>query len=103
MNTKQRWIQGLILVVVAIFGLWILYPKQWIRGGLVGGPLQPYAMAYREEFSCIGLKLILPPVNCVDCGGSYPCFGVLIHKTCSIETYDPNVGVRQTSVPCRDG
>jgi len=79
----------------------IFYPKQWVVGGLSGGPLAPGQTAYREEYACIGIKLIIP-LNCADCGAIYPCFGIILNRTCSIERYDELLGVTHTPLACEE-
>ena len=101
MSNKKRWVNAFLIFLAIILWILILYPKQWVVGGLVGGPLPPFQEAYREEYLCIGAGFIIPPINCADCGASYPCIGILVNKRCSIEVYDPNAGIIRTPIACK--
>ena len=101
MKTMPNNIRTLKIAVAIIIVAIVFYPKPWVVGGFQGGPIGPGQTAYREQYSCAGIKLIVPVFNCADCGAMHPCFGITFHKTCSIENYDLNAGFTSTPVPCR--
>lgn len=101
MRKTKRLAMIAIVTLAALTLILTFRPKQWVIGGLVGGPLPPYATAYREEYECIGIKLIVLP-DCADCGASHPCYGILTERSCSIEEYNPVLGVMRTPVACQD-
>ena len=101
MKSKARKTNILIILLIIVVGIPVFYPKPWVVGGLSGGPLVSRQTAYREEFSCIGVKLTIPLINCMDCGAAYPCFGLVTNKQCTIEQYS-EAGIRRTPVACRD-
>jgi hypothetical protein len=88
---------GTALLVAIV--LWV-FPKERVVGGLRGGPIGPGQAAYREDYACLGAKYDFCP-NWPDYGCDRVCFGVVVARTCSIETYDEVEGVVRTPVECQ--
>jgi len=98
MRNKKRKIEKLVIVVTILTCILFLFPKQRVIGGLRGGPIAPGQTAYREDYTCIGIKLNFCP-NWPDFGCIYLCSGIITNKTCSIEKYD-GVSMNRTPVAC---
>jgi hypothetical protein len=88
---------GAVLLVVILL---CAFPKERVVGGLRGGPIAPGAAAYREDYVCLGVRYDFCP-NWPDYGCDRLCFGAVVARTCSIETYDAERGLDRTSAECR--
>lgn len=90
-----------ISLAILVFGLLMVFffPKERVIGGLRGGPIAPGETAYREDYTCIGIAYDFCP-DWPDYGCDYLCFGVVIGRTCSLESYDPLKGVSQEQSDC---
>jgi len=99
MNKKIK----LILIIIAVVLLIIFFfPKSYVKGGL-GGFIGPGATAYKEEYSCFGLKYSYnsPFFQCADCGVSYYCSGILYGKKCYMEQYSGGGTISKEVTDCR--
>lgn len=102
MGNKKRIIERLILVMTIVAWIVFFYPKQRVIGGL-GGFYGPGKTAYREDYSCIGIKADVPPgPSCIDCGISYYCFGMITNRVCTMETYHADGTITRAPVACED-
>lgn len=98
MRNKKRKLKTLIIVVSILACALFLYPMQRVIGGLRGGPIAPGQTAYREDYTCLGIKLNSCP-NWPDFGCIFLCSGIITNKTCSIEQYD-SVSMNRMPVAC---
>jgi hypothetical protein len=87
-----------VALLVASF-LWA-FPKERVMGGLRSGPIGPDEAAYREDYLCLGVRYDFCP-NWPDYGCDRLCFGAVVARTCSIETYDSDVGLLRAPAVCR--
>lgn len=78
----------------------MFYPKKYIIGGL-GGFLEPGDSAYREEYSCLGIKYRNCP-NIPDYGCENYCFGIIYDKKCSIVSMPDTNQFKTIDTQCRD-
>ena len=100
-NKKRRF---RILIVLALIVLWLftLPPKRSVVGG-IGGFWGPGKTAYREDYTCIGLNVALPPFGVLADGGlTYWCFGILTNRVCTIESVTQESKIIRTPVTCHD-
>jgi len=91
------WLVGLGLLAAIL--LWA-FPKQRVVGGLRGGPIPPGEAAYREDYVCLGVGYDFCP-NWPDYGCDRLCFGAVVARSCSIETYDAAEGLVRAPAECR--
>lgn len=100
MRRRRSWVTLLIgLGLLAAILLWA-FPKERVVGGLRGGPIAPGEAAYREDYVCLGLRYDFCP-NWPDYGCDRLCFGAVMARTCSIETYDAAEGLARIPAVCR--
>lgn len=85
----------LLIVLLIIF----FFPKQRVIGGLRGGPIAPGETTYRQDYTCIGIAYDFCP-NWPDYGCDYLCFGAVVGRSCSLESYEPLKGVSQAQIAC---
>jgi hypothetical protein len=85
-------------LLVAIV-LWA-FPKERVVGGLRGGPIGPGQAAYREDYVCVGLRYDFCP-NWPDYGCDHLCFGAVVGRRCSVETYEAATGMVRMPAECR--
>lgn len=98
MGNKKRKMKTLIIVVSILACVLFFFPKQRVIGGFGGFPIGPGQTAYREDYTCIGIKLnFCPPWP--DFGCMALCSGIITNKTCSIEQYD-GVSMNRMPVAC---
>lgn len=90
-------VAGIALLIGII--LWA-FPKERVVGGLRGGPIGPGESAYREDYVCLGVPYDFCP-NWPDYGCDRLCFGAVVARTCSIETYHPEDGLVRLPAECR--
>jgi hypothetical protein len=90
-----------ILLPLLVLGLLILfiYPKERVVGGLRGGPIGPGEIAYREDYTCIGIAYDSCP-NIPDYGCDCLCFGMVRDRTCTLESYDLVEGITREPAAC---
>ena len=93
----KKWLIVIMMLILIVF----FYPKDYISGGLQGGPIGPGQNAYKVENSCFGIKYSYYPKGCADCGNVYNCYGLLYNKKCYIETYSVNENLSKELTPCR--
>jgi len=81
----------LLIIISIIILVGIFFPKPYIRGGL-GGFIGPGQSAYKEEYSCFGLKQSYYPIyGCADCGKNYNCYGIPYNKKCYTEKFNQSI------------
>ena len=101
-QNKKRWFRILIVVALIALCFFTLPPKQSVVGG-IGGFWGPGKTAYREDYTCIGLNIGLPPLGVTADGGlTYWCFGILTDRVCTIESVTQHSEIIRTPVTCRD-
>ncbi len=93
----------IIVITLIIILVLFFYPKSYVRGGLQGGPIGPGETAYKEEFSCFGIKHSYYPSGCADCGNVYNCYGLNYNKKCYTEVYSYSGGgkLSKDSTQCK--
>ena len=90
-------------ILLAIIS-WILifYPKQRVIGGL-GGFWGPGKTAYREDYTCIGIKVDVPPLFVIADGDTtHLCLGIITHRVCTIESVREDGTIMRTPTACTD-
>jgi hypothetical protein len=92
------WIVVIIMILIAV--VLFFYPKERVVSGLRGGPVAPGETAYREDYTCVGIKYDFCP-NWPDYGCDYLCFGMVSYRVCTLEEYDPLKGVLRNPIECR--
>lgn len=101
MNSRKRWLK-LLITLVSIAGILILYPKQRVIGGL-GGFIGPGKTAYREDYTCVGVKFDLPPLAyAIDGQYTHLCFGLITNRVCTIESYNADDTITYTPIACNE-
>jgi hypothetical protein len=102
MNHRKRWIEILIILLAIASWVLIFFPKQRVIGGL-GGFYGPGKTAYREDYTCIGVKInIPPPLFTADGNTTYLCSGIIINRMCTMESVTTDDIITRTPVTCRD-
>ena len=97
-KTKIIWAVSILAVILLVL---FFYPKPRVVGGL-RGMIGPNETAYREDYSCFGIKHDFCP-NWPDYGCDYLCYGIKYNKLCSIQkapTFDGE-SYMQEPVNCR--
>jgi len=97
MRAGVRLLGGAVLLTAIV--LWC-FPKERQAGGMRGGPIAPSQSAYREDYICLGVKADFCP-NWPDYGCDRLCFGAVVARACSIETYDAELGLSRVPTECR--
>jgi hypothetical protein len=99
---RQKRVGLYVIGMVALLIVVVLrtFPKERVVGGLRGGPIGPGESAYREDTVCLGVPYDFCP-NCPDYGCDRLCFGAVVGRTCSIETYEPEEGLIRVPAQCR--
>ena len=102
-STIQKYrLRILLIVLLVVLCILTLPPKRSVIGGL-GGFWGPGKTAYREDYTCIGLNVGLPPPpGTADGDITHLCFGVLINRVCSIESVTDDNRIVRTPVACRN-
>src|SRR5512138_619877 len=101
-QNKKRSFRILIVVALIALCVFALPPKRSVVGG-IGGFWGPGKSAYREDYTCIGLNIGLPPFGVTADGGlSYWCFGILTQRVCTIESVTQDSKIIRVPVACRD-
>ncbi len=89
----------IILIIVLIILLVVFFfPKRFVKGGL-GGFIGPGMTAYKEEYSCFGIKHVYYP-GCSDCGNIYYCYGMVYTKKCFTEIAG-NLSITKEQTECK--
>lgn len=95
---RVKEIRNLVILIIIALVIIFFFPKQYVRGGL-SGLVGPGSSAYKEEYSCLGIKHSYQQ-NCADCGNIYLCYGITYGKKCYIETY-PGGKISKEATSCR--
>jgi hypothetical protein len=98
MRNRVGAMVGVVVLIAVVLWLW---PKERVVGGLRGGPIGPGETAYREDLVCLGVKYDFCP-NWPDYGCDRLCFGAVVDRTCSIESYEPAEGRVRTPTACQE-
>jgi hypothetical protein len=102
MNKKKRWVEYLMILLAIISWVLIFYPKQRVISGL-GGFWGPGKTAYREDYTCIGIKVDVPPFFVTADGDiTHLCFGIITNRVCTIESVNADDTITRTPAACRD-
>jgi hypothetical protein len=100
MVTRRKGVGAVVGVALLVaFVLWV-FPKERVVGGLQGGPIGPGESAYQEDYVCLGVPYDFCP-NWPDYGCDRLCFGAVVARTCSVETYDVETGLVRVPAECR--
>lgn len=99
---RRRRVEAISLLLLILSLLMIFfYPKQRVVGGLRGGPIAPGERAYREDYTCIGVKYDFCP-EWPDYGCDYLCFGLVTGETCTLEQYEVGKGLERYFTACKE-
>jgi hypothetical protein len=102
MSSKKRWFEILIILFAIVSWVLIFYPKPRVIGGL-GGFWGPGKTAYREDYTCVGIKInIPPPLFTADGDTTFLCSGIVIHRVCTMESVNADDTITRVPVACRD-
>jgi hypothetical protein len=100
MVTRRKGVEAVVGVALLVaLVLWV-FPKERVVGGLQDGPIGPGESAYREDYVCLGVPYD-PCPNWPDYGCDRLCFGAVVARTCSVETYDVETGLVRVPAECR--
>jgi len=99
---QRKRVRLSVIAVVALLIVIVLWacPKERVVGGLRGGPIGPGESAYREDTICLGVSYDFCP-DWPDYGCDRLCFGAVVGRTCSIETYESEEGLIRAPAECR--
>jgi len=101
MNAKNRWFRVLLLLLTITLCLLTLTAKRRVIGGL-GGFWGPGKTAYREDYTCIGIKFDVPALFVTADGDpSHLCLGILTDRVCTIESVTMDNKVIRTPTACQ--
>lgn len=97
---KKKTLVIILIAVIVIASLSVFfYPKKRVVGGLRGF-IGPNETAYREEYSCFGIKHdFCPPWP--DYGCDLLCYGLIFDKKCYTETVQGGSKLIKTPTTCR--